>query len=228
MRYLYLIILIISFSFPSLSQIISKNINYDDWSTEKTEEYEGVYQLGESEAEYKLRLIKPDNTWISQIEFGEWSHIDNKPIWISNYVNISNISIIKNIYYSDQIKAVFIIYPDKTKGIKILNLGAKTESYTYGVKINNLDDEFPGKYNQASLTYLYENKLKLMNKKELRIMRNEIFARYGFIFKPDEKMDRYFSKQTWYKKQHNKVSHFLTTIEKYNIKLILKVENSKK
>ncbi|MCP4698739.1 MAG: YARHG domain-containing protein, partial [Gammaproteobacteria bacterium] len=36
------------------------------------------------------------------------------------------------------------------------------------------------------------------SKKALRLMRNEIFARRGFCFKPDGKLRQYFDRQSWY------------------------------
>ncbi len=54
---------------------------------------------------------------------------------------------------------------------------------------------------------------------ELDIVRNEIFAEYGFIFKSD-KWKRYFESKSWYKPQYENVDQFLTPIDKDNIKFI--------
>lgn len=59
-------------------------------------------------------------------------------------------------------------------------------------------------------------------------MRNEIFARYGLIFQKGGQMDKYFSRQKWYRKNYNKVNQWLTKIELLNIETIKKVENKKK
>lgn len=55
-------------------------------------------------------------------------------------------------------------------------------------------------------------------------MRNEIYARYGYIFKPNGDLDNYFKKQRWYKGQHQDVSNFLTGLENQNIELIQMAE----
>lgn len=59
---------------------------------------------------------------------------------------------------------------------------------------------------------------------QLQIMRNEIFAAHGYIFKTSAMKD-YFSKQAWYKSQHKDVNHLLTDVEKVNIPRIVKREN---
>ena len=43
---------------------------------------------------------------------------------------------------------------------------------------------------------------------ELKFMRNEIFARYGYMFEPKGRMDRYFSNTDWYKPQYDDVTQF--------------------
>lgn len=57
----------------------------------------------------------------------------------------------------------------------------------------------------------------------LRVMRNEIYARYGYIFK-DKEMQEYFKKQSWYRPLTNDVK--LTKIEKENASFIKKYEDS--
>jgi hypothetical protein len=58
---------------------------------------------------------------------------------------------------------------------------------------------------------------------ELDIMRNEIFAEYGFIFK-SAKWKTYFESKPWYKPQYDNVDQFLTEIDKSNIKFILEYQ----
>ncbi len=58
---------------------------------------------------------------------------------------------------------------------------------------------------------------------DLDIMRNEIFAEYGYKFKTEEWQD-YFSKKGWYKPRFDDVNDQLTEIDKANIKVILKVK----
>ena len=66
-----------------------------------------------------------------------------------------------------------------------------------------------------------------MTSKELKIMRNEIFARYGYKFKKDGTMGIYFEKQKWYSISNLNIKHCLTSIEKENIDNIRRIENKK-
>lgn len=61
---------------------------------------------------------------------------------------------------------------------------------------------------------------------ELRVMRNEIFARYGLIFKSED-LKAYFSSKKWYKPIYKNVDSYLTEIDRINIKTISDFENSK-
>lgn len=58
---------------------------------------------------------------------------------------------------------------------------------------------------------------------ELRILRNEIFARHGYIFKSDD-LQNHFSEFDWYKPTKTDVNQFLTETDKANIELITKLE----
>jgi len=81
-----------------------------------------------------------------------------------------------------------------------------------------------GLYPQSSTRQLTRTELKKRSKHDLQIMRNEIFARYGYIFKEGGEMDKYFKSQDWYTPQHKNVNNFLTEIEKANLKLIKEME----
>ena len=58
---------------------------------------------------------------------------------------------------------------------------------------------------------------------DLDLMRNEIFAEYGYIFK-NEKWVNYFTKKTWYKPQFENVDDKLTPIDKANLDVILQIK----
>jgi hypothetical protein len=61
---------------------------------------------------------------------------------------------------------------------------------------------------------------------ELKVMRNEIFARHGYIFKTED-MRNYFSRQSWYRPMYADVSSQLSAVEKRNAQLIKQYENRK-
>jgi len=86
---------------------------------------------------------------------------------------------------------------------------------------------FPGKYPEGSKIYLDESDLVVYySKDELKIMRNEIFARHGYIFKTDD-LKSYFSKQKWYKPERENVDDLLSIIEKKNVATIKSAESKK-
>lgn len=64
-------------------------------------------------------------------------------------------------------------------------------------------------------------------KDELKIMRNEIFARHGFIFKTDA-MKKHFESQSWYKPTKENVDNLLSNIEQRNVKTISEYEKINK
>ena len=81
----------------------------------------------------------------------------------------------------------------------------------------------PGKYPQASTRLLTTADVNHLPLAELRIMRNEIYARHGFIFKKKETKN-YFANQKWYVPRYDNVENVLTDIEKKNIQLIKQYE----
>lgn len=102
---------------------------------------------------------------------------------------------------------------DKAPVTQQENSGNKSNYYAQGF----------GKYPTASSRILTYDDVAYLNKDELNIMRNEIFARHGFIFKT-EKMIEYFIKQSWYRPMYSDVNASLTTIEQKNIQFIKSFE----
>lgn len=85
----------------------------------------------------------------------------------------------------------------------------------------------PGKTPQASRVLLTPKYLKQFSKPALKIMRNEIYARYGHPFKPGGAMEKHFLAQSWYQKlspAQKPVGSLLTTLEKENIRRIQQAE----
>ena len=85
-----------------------------------------------------------------------------------------------------------------------------------------------GKYPFTSQRLVTERELNSYSSTELKIMRNEIFARYGYIFKKGGEMETYFKQQSWYKPKYSDVKNLLSDIENQNIATIKKVEATKK
>lgn len=74
--------------------------------------------------------------------------------------------------------------------------------------------------------YITKSEISWMSKKELRLARNEIFARHGYIFNSRDLRD-YFSDKNWYEPSISSSDwsdSFLNKYEKKNIALIKKYE----
>lgn len=83
-----------------------------------------------------------------------------------------------------------------------------------------------GPINSLSERRLVEEDLVGKTKKELEIMRNSIYARYGYIFKREDLLD-YFSQYSWYNPITNDMGAIYNKMndnEKYNIEFIKKHE----
>lgn len=68
-----------------------------------------------------------------------------------------------------------------------------------------------------------DSDLSTKSKDDLRIMRNYIFARHGYIFKSPD-LREYFSKFSWYTPKYSDVNSLLTPLEQSNIKAIQNYE----
>lgn len=82
------------------------------------------------------------------------------------------------------------------------------------------------KYPYTTERLITKAELEKLSKSDLSLMRNEIFADHGYIFK-SKKWQTYFIKQTWYNPRYENVNDSLTMFEKINIQTILKAEESK-
>ena len=215
-----------SAQYIGFEQIAEKNVK--PWIPKLTLEYCTLYHFGESELESDFILLPTANGYVGQIRSGRWS--DDATEWIPHYENLTNIRIEGNRFYSDQTDGEFVVYvggKEAIKGLKIFKpWSGVTEDgeYEIGPRNGSAIQYFVGNYPQASSSLLSTEELSDMPKTRLRIMRNEIFARYGYIFRKGGEMEIYFSKQDWYRPQHTDVNGFLTEIEKENIKLIRKLE----
>lgn len=195
------------------------------WIPKLEIEYYGEYHFGESEAESTLIFTGSS----AQIKSGEFKYLDDKWQWVWHFKSLHNVKIEKGgIFYSDEYKGEFVYYTEGGKRQKYLKIydswSGLTDKgqYELGVKIDaELSTTLPGNYAEASVFELELKMLQKLSSKELKIMRNEIFARYGYKFIKGGEMDLYFKRQSWYIPQHSNVKQFLTDIEKQNIELIL-------
>jgi len=83
-------------------------------------------------------------------------------------------------------------------------------------------------FNTVGRLYYFEmHDLEVVNNQSLKYLRNQFFARRGYIFKTDL-MKEYFSSKSWYTPLYDDVSTLLTKHEKYNTELIKQFEDQVK
>ncbi len=199
------------------------------WKSPAGVEYAGAYHFGDSEDESTLHLILAGQKVFAQIRQGEWSEEGS---WITTYRNLSNASIVGNTFFSDEYVGEFVYCEtngERRGGLKIRNSWSATVpegKYEVGLRLGKVD--LPGKYPEASTRFLTGAELQALSAGELQLMRNEIFARYGYRFKSEGKMMAHFSQTRWYTPQHKNVDDFLTEIEKANVALIRQKEKGGK
>ena len=77
----------------------------------------------------------------------------------------------------------------------------------------------------SDIRKLTELELSQYTKQELAYIRNEIFARYGYVF-ANKEYEQYFNWKSWYIPDYsfNGSIDNLNSIEKYNVNLIKELE----
>jgi outer membrane protein OmpA-like peptidoglycan-associated protein len=88
--------------------------------------------------------------------------------------------------------------------------------FRMGAQINGT---VPGRFPEATLRLLTDEDVASKSEADLKLMRNEIYARHGYIFPPGDMHD-YFASQRWYTPTTVSVQSQLTDIERKNILLI--------
>ena len=236
MKHVFTILTLTISTFNLLGQNIGaleiSDENVKSWLPKFQLEYEGFYKFGESESESDLKLFFVDTVIVGQVMQGYWE--EGTGIWKWTFMNLTNIKIDKKgNFTSDQHTGQFVTYTDSTgtyKGLKINNPWTEwleDGRYEIGIRLQVSTRLYQGDFPQVSSRHLSEDELSELDKETLQIMRNEVFARYGYRFKEGGEMEQYFSKQDWYRPQHTDVTGYLTQVELDNIELIKKIELKK-
>lgn len=226
---------ILFFLFPLLGS--AQKMGFDDidgrklqpWIVKDKKVYEMAYHFGDSEAESNLLLLVDGGKCYAQISWGEWSK-DNTQ-WLQRFETLSNVRIEGNRFYSSKTNGEFVLYIDKgdtTRCLKVYQAWSGVTAkgqYEVGFVAGKVELFVNGQFPQASLRLLNTAELAKLTKNDLQLMRNEIYARYGYIFKAGGPMHTHFSKQEWYQPQYTDVNKFLTDLERANIQLIQQAES---
>ncbi|MBQ6613148.1 MAG: YARHG domain-containing protein [Alistipes sp.] len=102
------------------------------------------------------------------------------------------------------------------------NTGVVTNGVAVAEDIAKPQPVLKGHWPFTSSRYISESDLYGMSLADLRIMRNEIYARHGYIFKTQE-MKQYFAQQSWYRPISANVT--LSQIEQHNVSVIKAYES---
>lgn len=116
----------------------------------------------------------------------------------------------------------FFIYQNFTK---------KTETINYDSSVNNENSYYDNNAideSEYKYEYLREREMTYADvegksAEELRLMRNYIFARRGYIFESED-LKEYFEQFSWYVPLYYDVTPRLSDIEKYNVNFIKEYE----
>lgn len=116
----------------------------------------------------------------------------------------------------------FFIYQNFTK---------KTETINYDTSVNNENSYYDNNAideSEYEYEYLREREMTYADvegksAEELRLMRNYIFARRGYIFESED-LKEYFERFSWYVPLYYDVTPRLSDIEKYNVNFIKEYE----
>ena len=150
--------------------------------------------------------IGTGRTWFKNIKEGKIV-FDHSKLATSNFVIEGDYPIdLVTKQYDDSLVITFENYlPDDNEKVRI-------EFFSYWDFIQ------PG---------VYKNMLKheKISKERARLMRNEVFARYGYIFS-DQELDKYFKLKTWYTPNPAFSFDLLTDKEKEFIQLLKEYEES--
>ncbi|GAB3832325.1 YARHG domain-containing protein [Hymenobacter jeollabukensis] len=198
------------------------------WTVKDAGSYAGVYHFGVSEAESNLILCVDAGLITAQIVSGHWSA---KSQWIADYQNLRNVRVTGNKFAAEGLSGEFISYVDeegqRTFGLRIRQPWSGSVGkgqWEVGSRSSDLPTYFDYPFGFVSYRLLKPAELQARSPAELALMRNELFARYGFIFAKGGAMDQHFRRFDWYRPQHRDISGFLTEIEKRNLELIRQQE----
>ena len=140
----------------------------------------------------------------------------------------------KRYYYFesvDYIHSAGMFFIDSEEGKRFYNHGTKERPNMIGVNVNPSQMQ---RWEWTSDRLVTVSDLHMLSREDLELMRNEIYARHGWIFtRPD--LQYYFEHQSWYKPAgiaserdtvNNQISANLSAIEQANAAKILNYEKS--
>lgn len=194
-----------------------------DIKISKGSDFEGSYHFGESEGESNLEIIYSNKRLYAVVQYAEWEN----NTWVGK-TDRAEIYSLKDTISVDNFKYT-LATNEETKGLKSHHYTKENGRVYHYIQFNphgKLEKPF-GDYPEGSFVRLKMSEIIGLSKKNLKMMRNEIFARNGYIFKFGGEMDKHFKYKEWYKKLKKTKNPIFSKIEKYNIQLIKSAEKLK-
>ena len=147
--------------------------------------------------------------------------------WVTGNIGGGRVKIYDNYLYLLGLYYVNDKLYDENGALKLIISRIDLEKVEKQLPIKSPWDD-PNNYKENDLTKEDSLKIKYDSKSlvELKILRNEIFARHGRTFKT-EWLQKYFNNQPWYKPNPNYCDSLLTDDEIEKIKLIKSIEKEK-
>lgn len=165
---------------------------------------------------YNQNKTKVNNNNIVENGNTNTTVVDNTTV-IDNTANQNNTNNTSNI---NDIDDDYLTPPTSNKDDDSL---PDDEASYYIEKYKDKDFIFPNS-NSVKLTYSDLNSLSV---EELFIARNEMFARYGYVFDDNSNLAKFFESKEWYSSNSNYSGDLYSEIEEDNCKLIRTVEFTK-
>lgn len=210
-------------------EVVTRQLS--SWKAESIQEYSRTYHFGFSEGECELRIFIDDTLVAAQRSCYTWR--EPSAGFIDTFYTFTNVRIVGARFYSEETNGEFMILRNNSELMAGLLL---YEPWTYeffeGGEFGSVlpDDNtvfLPGDYSEASTRILQASDLENFNLNQLGIMRNEIYARYGYRFRAGGKMDQHFNRQDWYRANYDTVEQWFTEFERRNIETIQLLEKEK-
>ncbi len=242
-KYFYCLLLFVGhFSFGQIPKNIFNEITQEKFnskyftnSTKTLKQKVGIYHFGESESEWDLVFLPYKDSLTIQVWNVVWAEElgFKSQSWLHKCQTFNNVKIKDNKFYFGNFSGQFVDYKEaKTKAKAVLlfsdpiqGRNYKRDSAEVGFYSTTIDTFFDDKERYGLSTEIKPEKyFESKTKQELKILRNTIYANYGFIFQKGGEVEKYFSKKEWYQAWQKDVSVCLTEIEKTNLITLYKFE----
>ena len=165
-----------------------------------------------SEGGSKIFIVKSNSPWKIFTNTRSWGHLEKSG-------NTLTLTVDANTGQSSRSDYFELVSGEKSIRVSISQAGGVSHSDQPVIKPSKTFS-----YDIACKRLLTENDVVSLSKKELRIMRNWIYARHGYSFRSQD-LQNYFSQFEWYHPQYTDVPYnMLSDIEQRNIELIKRYE----